>query len=290
MKEQFKKMAQQSLYYLRKAADKVNARIPNEKKQQVGKAIKIVIAIIVVFLFLSFIITIDSAKANQKMLNSEVSNLKGQLESKKMAYNSLEAENKKLVLVETEYEEYKEKMTPYESLEESEAKAKKAEADAKKVELEKKKAEEEAKKEAEKKAKEAEEKAKSEAEAAKKKQEEEELQARLEAEEAKGYETGTTFDQLARTPDDYIYAKVKFSGKVVQVMEGEGTTQVRFAVNDDYDTIIYAEISADLTDNNRILEDDYVTLSGISMGLLTYESTMGGEITIPSISVDKIDR
>lgn len=222
---------------------------------------------------------------------------KKKINSKNASYNVLVSENneleaniKELSLLKTEYEAYKEKMSPYEELEKSEADAKKAEADAKNAELKKKEAEEKAKKEAEAKAAEEEKKAKAEAEAAKKQQEEDDEKARLEAEEAKGYATGTTFDQLARTSDDYAYTKVKFSGKVVQVMEGDGTTQIRFAVDDDYDKIIYAEISSDLTNNNRLLEDDYVTLSGISMGLLTYESTMGGEITIPSIVVDKIDR
>ncbi|MER2174349.1 MAG: hypothetical protein ABS911_06700 [Carnobacterium sp.] len=84
--------------------------------------------------------------------------------------------------------------------------------------------------------------------------------------------------------------KVKFFGKVIQVMKADGYTQIRFAVDDNYDTIILAKISSELTDNNRILEDDYITLSGYSMGLLTYESTLGGEITIPSITVNKIER
>lgn len=290
MKEKFGKVIQQIRSYWGKGLDKVNSNIPNENKKQVRNIIKIIVAAMVVFFIISFIVTAESAKARQNELDSEVSNLKEEIENKEIAYNNLQTENKELALLEKEYKKYKEKMSPYESLEESEAEAKKAEADAKKVELEKKAADEKAKKEAEKKAKEEEEKAKEKAAADKKKKEEEEEQARLQAEEAKGYETGTTFDQLARTPDDYTFTKVKFSGKVVQVMEGEGTTQIRFAVNDDYDSIIYAEISTDLTDNNRVLEDDYITLSGTSMGLLTYESTMGGEITIPSINVDKIDR
>lgn len=43
------------------------------------------------------------------------------------------------------------------------------------------------------------------------------------AEEAQGYETGITYDQLARTPDDFKGKKVKFTGKVVQVIEGTCT-------------------------------------------------------------------
>ncbi|EPD52319.1 hypothetical protein HMPREF1210_01672 [Paenisporosarcina sp. HGH0030] len=72
-------------------------------------------------------------------------------------------------------------------------------------------------------------------------------------------------------------------------MEGDGETQVRIAVNDDYDKIIYASYDSYIVDS-RILEDDLITLMGTSDGLLTYESTMGGEITIPSIIIDKIEQ
>ena len=290
MVDKIKKIAQQMVGVLNDRIKKTTENSSSEKQAQLKRIVKISTAVLVVFFVLSFIVTVDSAKAHQDELNLKISDLQNEINSKNVSYNTLETENEELSLLKTEYEAYKEKMGPYEDLEKAEADAKKAEADAKKAELKKKEAEEKARKEEEKKAAEEEKKAKAEAEEAKKKQAEADEQARIEAEEAKGYETGTTFDQLARTPDDYTYTKVKFSGKVVQVMEGDGTTQIRLAVNDDYDTILYAEISSDLTDNNRLLEDDYVTLSGISMGLLTYESTMGGEITIPSIVVDKIDR
>lgn len=291
MKEKMAKLVQEVRNYLKKVIDKVIGKIPYEKRKKAIKTTKIVIIPIIFFFFFFSIVTISSAKARESEQDFELSFLKRQLDEKNVEYITLEKESSsERDSLETEFEEYKKKMKPYEDLEETETKAKIAEANTKKAELEKKEAEETAKKEAEKKAQEAEEKARKEAEAENKKREEEEKQARIEAEEAKGYETGTTFDQLARTPDDYESTKVKFSGKVIQVMEGEGTTQIRFAVNDDYDNIIYAELSADLTKNNRVLEDDYITLSGISEGLLSYESTMGGNITIPSISVDKIDR
>lgn len=129
--------------------------------------------------------------------------------------------------------------------------------------------------------------------------EKEEQQAELEAqkeaeriaqeEEAKkGYDTGITYDQLARTPDDYIGSLVKFKGKVVQVMEGDGTTELRVAVKSDYDKIIYVFYDSSIV-TTRVLEDDTITIMGMSTGLLSYESTMGGVITIPSIAVDIIE-
>lgn len=81
--------------------------------------------------------------------------------------------------------------------------------------------------------------------------------------EAKGYETGITFEQLARTPDDYKNKKVKFKGQVIQVTEGESETQIRFNVNNDYDKTILCTIPNRLTNNNRILDNDKIIISKI---------------------------
>lgn len=113
--------------------------------------------------------------------------------------------------------------------------------------------------------------------------------AAKEKEEKAGYDTGVTYKQLARTPDDYKDKKVKFSGKVLQVMEGDGYNHLRFAVDSDYDNVLYIEYDKSIV-TSRILEDDYITIYGTSFGLYSYQSTMGGTITIPSVLVDKIDQ
>lgn len=110
-----------------------------------------------------------------------------------------------------------------------------------------------------------------------------------EAEEKKGYETGITYDQLARNPDEYLLKKVKFKGKVIQVMEGDKEIQLRLTVNSDYKKVIYVAYNSNIVDS-RVLEDDIITLYGYSLGLLTYQSTMGGNITIPSIIAEKINQ
>lgn len=43
-----------------------------------------------------------------------------------------------------------------------------------------------------------------------------------------GYETGITYEQLARIPDSYIYKKVKFSGNVIQVLKGDNEVNIDF--------------------------------------------------------------
>lgn len=52
------------------------------------------------------------------------------------------------------------------------------------------------------------------------------IAAQKAAEEAQGYETGITYDQLARTPDQFIGKKVKFTGKVLQVLESSGKVTI----------------------------------------------------------------
>jgi hypothetical protein len=111
--------------------------------------------------------------------------------------------------------------------------------------------------------------------------------AREEAERI-GYDTGITYNQIARTPDDYKGKKAKFSGKVVQVMEGDGETDLRIAVGGNYDTILFVAYQNGIT-STRILENDYVTVRGTSTGIYKYQSTMGGQISVPSMIVDKIE-
>lgn len=203
-------------------------------------------------------------------------------EKLKTQIEELEAANKTSEKKIEELEAKIKEAEPFFALEEAERKEKEAELKKKEEEV---KAKEEAEKAAAKAKEEAEAKEKEEAEA------KAAAKAKAEAEEQEriGYETGITYDQLARTPDDYVFEKVKFRGKVIQVMEGDGVTQLRIAVNDNYDTVIYGEFDASIVDS-RVLEDDMITIRGLSTGLLTYESTMGGSISIPGISIEQIDQ
>ena len=109
-----------------------------------------------------------------------------------------------------------------------------------------------------------------------------------EEKEKQGYETGITYDQLARTPDEYSGQKVKFSGKVLQVIEGDEIVTIRLAVNDNYNNVILGTYVSNIV-TQRVLEDDEIMIYGISSGLYTYESTIGGMITVPSVIIEKID-
>lgn len=118
--------------------------------------------------------------------------------------------------------------------------------------------------------------------------EEEQAKKLAEEQEKKGYDTGISYKDLARNPKDYIAKKVKFKGKVVQVVEGDGEVQIRLAVGGDYNNIIYCVYDSSIV-TSRVLEDDYITVMGLSSDLITYSSTIGGKITIPSMIVQKID-
>lgn len=109
-------------------------------------------------------------------------------------------------------------------------------------------------------------------------------------EEARGYETGISYDQLARYPDQYEGQKVKFYGKVLQVMNDGSIYQIRLAVNDNYDTVVMGLFTSSIMTNGKILEDDEITIYGVSAGDYTYKAVMGNSITVPMIRIEKIDQ
>ena len=148
-------------------------------------------------------------------------------------------------------------------------------------------AQEKAQKEAEEKAKkEAEEEAKRQAEEEERLRKEEEERQKAEA-EAHKYETGLTWEQIAR--EGKVGTLGQFEGKIIQVMNGSGFTQYRVAINGDYDTIMLVEV-LDGISSETLLEDDYVYFKGMSMGQYTYTTVLGSEMTIPSFMVDEITR
>lgn len=135
--------------------------------------------------------------------------------------------------------------------------------------------------------KEAEEKAKKEAEekaAAEKKAQEE---AAAKEAEAHKYETGLTWEDIAR--EGKIGTLGQFEGKIIQVMNGNGYTQYRVAINGNYDTIMLVEID-DSIKTETLLENDYIYFKGSSAGNMTYTTVLVAEMTIPAFIVDEVTR
>ena len=134
----------------------------------------------------------------------------------------------------------------------------------------KKKAEEEAKKIAEK----AEEEAKKKAE-----QEEQEFK-----ESCKKY----SFEELARNPDKIEGTNVKINGEVIQALYGNDSVDLRINITKEgtyttyyTDTVYVVYYPEDGED--KILEDDIVTVYGTAQGDYSYTSTIGAKITLPLI-------
>ena len=107
-------------------------------------------------------------------------------------------------------------------------------------------------------------------------------------EELDNARTDVTYDNLMRTPDDYLGEIVQLSGTVLQTINGDGVVQQRVALYDDYDQIVLIEYSEDLPEV-RLLDDDYITFTGVSFGTIEYETVLGATLEIPSILVDRIN-
>lgn len=94
------------------------------------------------------------------------------------------------------------------------------------------------------------------------------------------------YDSLARSPKEYKGKDIKISGTVFQVINDE---RLLIAVDGNYDSLAYVELKKSALSDDRILEDDNVTLYGVSKGIYSYQTTNGDEKHIPSMTVLKID-
>lgn len=101
------------------------------------------------------------------------------------------------------------------------------------------------------------------------------------------------YKTIFRYAEEYKGKDVKYTGKVVQVIENSIGASYRVNVTKDqwgyYDDTIYVTF-IDLDGNTpRILEDDIVTFYGTLSDLYTYETVMGSTLTIPSVTATYID-
>lgn len=97
----------------------------------------------------------------------------------------------------------------------------------------------------------------------------------------------TNVKDVERNPNDFIGKPYKFEGKVIQVLEENIYNNYRIAIDDEYSSVVLVEI-VDLSNNdNRILEDDYVTVYSQFEDLTSYETVSGSEVTLPKFFSDK---
>lgn len=203
-------------------------------------------------------LTNENNKANEK-LDKTKEELKN-IQTKTKEYRTLNEEEK--AIVDAKIQEVKE--------------ATKQQKEAEKKALEEEKARIEAEKKAEEERKAQEEQAKREAEE----------QAKREA-EAHKYETGLTWEDIAREGKYGILGQ--FEGKILQVMNGTGFKQYRVAINGDYNQVMLIQVNNGVS-TETLLEDDYVYFKGQSLGTVTYKTVLGAEMTVPAFKVDEITR
>lgn len=96
------------------------------------------------------------------------------------------------------------------------------------------------------------------------------------------------YENLARNPEDFEGERLLLSGEVVQVIQGDSETSLRFAVGSNSDSVVLVHYDSSIA-KNRILVGDYVSIEAISEGLHTYTSALAGNITIPMLYVSMIE-
>lgn len=112
-------------------------------------------------------------------------------------------------------------------------------------------------------------------------EEQEELDDRPDTSDLDNYRNDVDIRDVERNPDDYMNELITFEGKIIQVFEEDGVSAYRIAVNDDYDRVVLVSTQSSSLEE-RLLEDDYVTVYGEFTELMTYETVVGGSRTVPS--------
>lgn len=100
------------------------------------------------------------------------------------------------------------------------------------------------------------------------------------------------YEDLARYEADWLAKDIAITGKVFQVQESKnGTVYLMHVTEGSYgiwDDIVLVSASSSAV-STRVLEDDVVTVYGMSTGLYTYTTVLGAASTVPSISASYID-
>ena len=119
--------------------------------------------------------------------------------------------------------------------------------------------------------------------------------SQTDAEKAQEYKSsctaGYSYTELARDPNTYVGKNAKFTGKVIQVSEGLGSTVMRVDVTQgkySWDDTLYVTYTPK-DGESRILEDDIITIYGEMQPLKTYTTVMGASVSIPAIDTKYIE-
>lgn len=100
--------------------------------------------------------------------------------------------------------------------------------------------------------------------------------------------TGISYDQLFRNIDSYTGKFVHYEGQVIQVLGNSGDWNIRVNITQQgdppytywQDPIFIYSYSPD-----RVIENDLIEFTGQVNGVITYKSVLGGDITVPSLTI-----
>lgn len=92
-----------------------------------------------------------------------------------------------------------------------------------------------------------------------------------------------TYDDIARYPNNYQYQIIKINGRIMQIMyDFIQPGMDGYLLSTNYGDIVLCGAFTN-TSEPRILENDFITLYGISAGLDTYITVNNVEETVPSM-------
>ena len=93
------------------------------------------------------------------------------------------------------------------------------------------------------------------------------------------------YDDLFRNSDAHLFTDVYFRGEVIQVLGEPGLWNLRVNVTPGayglWDDTVFIEYTGD----QRYLDDDIIDFVGTFTGPYTYESVIGGDITVPGVLI-----
>ena len=96
-----------------------------------------------------------------------------------------------------------------------------------------------------------------------------------------------TYEDIARDKEGLKGEKVTFTGEIIQASSGTYRLNVTKTTYGYTDTILFTINESAL--NQKILEDDIVTIWGESAGMYTYKAVLGNEVTVPKIQAIYIE-
>lgn len=94
------------------------------------------------------------------------------------------------------------------------------------------------------------------------------------------WRTDVTWENMARTPDDYLLDYVEIEGEVQTVQEEGDKVLIQLMMDGDVDTPVIVEAEEEFLES-RILEGDWLTVQGYLMDLTQYQTVLGATVTAP---------